>query len=156
VVGTGTSGYNGTTDPNTGLLRPGTSVQVNQPQGLSVALNGDVVFADTANDLIRAYVPASGHVVDRAGLVSNGTPQGGFNGDQHSADQTELDHPQDVTVTRGAFFVVADTHNTRVRQLGPNTPSHQLGGGRGGGGPRHPCPHPPVDWPTGPVAPRPV
>jgi hypothetical protein len=120
VVGTGTSGYNGTTDPNTGLLLPGTSVQVNQPRGLSVGLNGNVVFADSNNHLVRAYVPAAGHVIDLGGLVSNGTPQGGFNGDGRFADQTELDQPQAVTATRNALFVVVDTRNTRLRQLGPS------------------------------------
>jgi len=81
VVGTGTSGYNGNgnTDTHSRLL-PGTQVQINHPQGLSVALNGNVVFADSTNHLIRAYVPptgpSTGHVIDLAGLVSNGVPQG--------------------------------------------------------------------------------
>ena len=78
MVGTGTSGYNGNT--KSGLLLPGTQVQINHPQGLSVALNGNVVFADSTNHLIRAYVPptgpSTGHVIDLAGLVSNGVPQG--------------------------------------------------------------------------------
>jgi hypothetical protein len=130
VVGTGTSGYNGNSDPSTGLL-PGTQVQVNGPQSLSVALNGDVVFADTGNHLIRAYVPSSGSpgsVADPlAGLVSGGTPQGGFNGDNHWADETELDLPAGVTVTRGALLVVADTGNSRVRQIGPSPLPPQLG-----------------------------
>jgi uncharacterized protein YjbI with pentapeptide repeats len=125
VVGTGTSGYNGTTDPNTGLLLPGTSVQVNQPTGLSIALNGDVVFADTSNALVRAYVPASGHVINLGGLVANGTPQSGFNGDRRFANQTQFNGPQAVTVTRGALFIVADTGNTRLRQFGPNPPAER-------------------------------
>jgi len=120
VVGTGASGYNGNADPNTGILFPGTSVQVNQPKGLSVGLNGNVVFADTANALVRAYVPASGHVIDLGGLVANGTPQSGFNGDGRFANQTEFNDPQAVTVTRGALLVVVDTGNARLRQIGPN------------------------------------
>jgi hypothetical protein len=121
VVGTGTSGYNGNTDPNLGTLLPGNQVQVNHPAGASVALNGNVLFTDTDNDLLRAYVPSSDHVIDDlAGVVSNGSPQGGFNGDDKFADQTELDHPLAATVTRGALFVVADTHNRRVRQFGPS------------------------------------
>ena len=85
MVGTGTSGYNGNT--KSGLLLPGTQVQINHPQGLSVALNGNVVFADSANHLIRAYVPSTCpcHVIDLAGLVSNGVPEGGFNGDGQCA-----------------------------------------------------------------------
>jgi virginiamycin B lyase len=144
VVGTGTSGYNGNTN-SLGTLLPGTAVQIDQPQGLSIALNGNVVFADAGNSLIRAYVPpslpsSSGHVIDLGGLVANDTPQAGFNGDLHPANQTELDHPQGVTVTRGALFVVADTHNTRLRQLGPNPPAPHLGGRQ----PRKPCPHAPA------------
>ncbi len=127
VVGTGTSGYNGNSDTNTGLL-PGTQVQVNGPQSLSVALNGDVVFADTDNHLIRAYVPSSGFVADPlAGLVSGGIPQKGFNGDGHWADETELDAPAGVTVTRGALLVLADTGNSRVRQIGPSPLPPELG-----------------------------
>jgi hypothetical protein len=127
VVGTGTSGYNPTTDPDTGLPLPGTSVRVNQPRGLSVGLNGDVLFADTNNHLVRAYVPGPGHVIDLGGLVVNGTPQGGSNGDGRYADQTELNQPQAVTATRSALYVVADTRNTRLRQLGPSPVADQAG-----------------------------
>jgi uncharacterized protein YjbI with pentapeptide repeats len=118
VVGTGTSGYNGTTN-SLGLLLPGTSVQIDHPQGLTIGLDGDVVFADTANGLVRAYVPSSGHVVELGGRVTGGQPTNGFNGDGRGADQTELDHPHDVEITRGGLLVVADTGNGRVRQLGP-------------------------------------
>jgi uncharacterized protein YjbI with pentapeptide repeats len=119
VVGTGTSGYNGNSDPNTGLLLPGTQVQINHPQGVSIGLDGNVVFADSGNNLIRAYVPSSSHVIDLGGLVSKGIPQGGFNDDRRFADATEFDHPLDVTVTRGVLFVVADTQNKRIREFGP-------------------------------------
>jgi uncharacterized protein YjbI with pentapeptide repeats len=121
VVGTGTSGYNGTTD-DFGALLPGTQVQVNQPDGLALLADGGVLFADTANSLVREFVPFTGHVVDVGGLVSeDGTPQAGFNANGHCADQTKLDRPQSVTATgqgRG-LFVVADTGNGQVRILGP-------------------------------------
>jgi uncharacterized protein YjbI with pentapeptide repeats len=121
VVGTGTSGYNGNTGSN-GLL-PGDQVQINHPGGPSVALDGNVVFTDTANNLVRAYVPRSNHVINLAGVVANGSPQGGFTDDGQPANKTELDHPQAMTVTRSALFVVADTHNRRVRQFGPTPPA---------------------------------
>jgi uncharacterized protein YjbI with pentapeptide repeats len=127
VVGTGTSGYNGNTE--SGLLLPGTQVQINHPEGLSVALNGNVVFADSNNHLIRAYVPSTGYVIDDlAGLVANGVPQGGFNGDGQWANQTKLQNPAAVTVTRGALLVIADTGNSRVRQIGPSPLPPQPGG----------------------------
>jgi hypothetical protein len=121
VVGTGTRGYNGTTD-DLGLLLPGTQVQINQPAGLALRSDGSVLFADTGNALVRAFVPSSGHVVDVGGLVvDDTTPQTGYNGDEHCADQTKLDQPQAVSATGEAhtLFVVADTGNARVRLLGP-------------------------------------
>ncbi len=132
VVGTGQSGYNGNQD-SFGNLLPGPQVQINHPQGLSVALNGEVLFADSANHLIRAYAPSTGFVIDDlGGLVSNsGVPQGGFNGDGQYADQTEFENPAAVTATRGALLVVADTGNSRVRQIGPYPLPTEHGGGVG-------------------------
>jgi serine/threonine-protein kinase len=118
VVGTGTSGYNGNSE--FGLLIPGTSVQVNKPTGLAVNLDGNVLFADSGNHLIRAYVPSTGYVIDDlAGVVTNGVPQGGFNGDGEWANATELNGPLGVAATRSSILVVADTDNQRVRQVGP-------------------------------------
>jgi hypothetical protein len=123
VVGTGTSGYNSNND----VADPGTQVEINHPGAVSVALNGDVVFADTGNNLIRYYAPRSGNVKnDLGGLISNGVPQGGYNGDNF-ANQTEFDNPAAVTVTRGALLVVADTGNSLLREIGPNPRTTQLG-----------------------------
>ena len=101
----------------------GTQVQVNQPVGLAVNLVGNVLFADSANHLIRAYVPSNKHVIDDlAGHVDDsGTPQGGFNppGDGCYATDTLLNRPLGVAATRTVLLVVADTDNGRVRQVGP-------------------------------------
>jgi hypothetical protein len=115
---TGTSGYNGNTDSN-GFLLPGTQVEVNAPVGLSVDPDGNIVFADTANALIRAYVPSTTHVIDAlAGSVVNGLPQPGFNGDGYCATDTQLLEPWGVTATRGALLIVADSGNRRIRHGG--------------------------------------
>jgi uncharacterized protein YjbI with pentapeptide repeats len=121
VVGTGTSGYNGNTTPF-GSLAPGTAVQINRPQGLSVGLDGNIIFADTGNSLIRAYEPRSGHVSDvLGGVVSfSGVPQAGFNGDGLYGDQTKLDHPLAVAATAANTYAVADTGNNRIREFGPS------------------------------------
>jgi len=121
VVGTGTSGYNGNTTPF-GSLAAGTAVQISRPQGLSVELDGNIVFADTGNSLIRAYEPRSGHVSDvLGGLVSpGGVPQAGFNGDGLYGDQTKLNRPLDVAATSANTYVVADTGNNRIREFGPS------------------------------------
>ena len=85
-----------------------------------MARNGDVLFADSANNLIRAYVPSSGHVIDaRAGVVVDGAPRGGDNGDGHFARETQLSNPIAVPARANGQFVVADAGNHRVRKFGP-------------------------------------
>jgi len=118
LVGTGTSGYNGTTNA-IGSLLPGTAVKIDHPQGLTIARDGDVIFADTGNDLIREYVPSSHHIVDLAGTTAAGKPSGGYNGDGRWADQTQLARPEGVVVSPNSLVVVADSGNRRVRQFGP-------------------------------------
>ena len=121
VVGTDAPGYNGNTDPFSQKPLTGTQVQVFQPTGLAVDLDGNVLFADSANHLIRAYVPSTTNVIDDlAGKVPvNGIPQGGFNGDGQWAPDTELNRPLGVAATRSALLVIADTDNNRVRRVGP-------------------------------------
>ena len=43
-----------------------------------------------------------------------------FNGDCQWANQTELNAPVAVATTGGAWVVVADAGNSRLRQLGPS------------------------------------
>ncbi|HJZ36765.1 MAG TPA: pentapeptide repeat-containing protein [Solirubrobacterales bacterium] len=119
VVGTASPGFNGNKTTHHTLAR-GTDVQISDPRGLSVSRDGDILFADGGNDLIRAYVPSSGHVSDvMAGVVADGSPVAGFNGDGHYATETELDGPTAVASLADGEFVVADTGNGRVRKFGP-------------------------------------
>jgi internalin A len=92
-------------------------VQINQPEGLATALDGTVFFADTGNNLLRGYVPESGHVIEVGGLIVSGTPEGGFNGDQQAAQQTEFRAPFDIATTGTGQLAVADRGNGRVRQF---------------------------------------
>ncbi|MBO0881806.1 MAG: pentapeptide repeat-containing protein, partial [Mycobacterium sp.] len=116
VVGTGYSGYNGNQDQY-GFL-PGKQVQVNQPGGLAVGLDGIVYFADTANNLLRGYRPDNDHVIEVGGLIGDDGPVGGFNGDNCWSSQTRFSQPQDIAVTLFGTFVVADSANDRLRQFG--------------------------------------
>ena len=56
--------------------------------GLTIGLDGDLLFADSGNDLLRAYVLSSGHVINLAGSVVKDVPKAGFNGDGHWADSS--------------------------------------------------------------------
>ncbi len=120
VVGTGISGYNSNSGGPLGLLLPGTQVQINEPNGLSVDRGGNVLFADTGNSLIRAYVPSTTNVIDDlAGTIVNETPQSGDGADGLSPVATALQGPVAVAATGSSLRLVADTGNTRLRQLGP-------------------------------------
>ena len=79
---------------------------------------------DTGNHLIRAYDPAFGTVIDDiAGIAGTG----GYNGDGRDAQHTQLNAPRAVAATRGALYVVGDTGNGRVRQVGPSAVSSSPG-----------------------------
>jgi hypothetical protein len=79
-----------------------------------------VLFADSGNNLIRAYVPKSGHVISAlAGVVTDGSPRGGFNGDGLFARETQLGNPVAVAARTNGEFVLADAGNQRVRKFGP-------------------------------------
>ncbi len=66
VVGTGSRGYNGTVDSNCNFLS-GNQVQIDQPSGLAVRSDGAILFADTGNNIVRAYFPGPDTVVDLGG-----------------------------------------------------------------------------------------
>ena len=86
-----------------GSLAPGTEVQISQPQGLSVGLDGDIILAEAGNSMSDVL----------GGLVSpGGVPQAAFNGDGRYGDQAKLDHPLGVAATAAGTYVVADTPKT--------------------------------------------
>lgn len=114
VAGTGISGYNGNTS-SIGTPLKGTQVQLDGPSGPSVAPNGHVVFADSANGLIRAYVPRTGRVVKLGGLAPGTEPADG----PMTADNTKLDDPLDAVVTREGRVVVADSGSSSLLLLAP-------------------------------------
>ncbi len=117
VVGTGTSGFNG----NTNALRAPVAGQpgADQPtrrSGRGPGRHGILRrFGEQPAARLRA---GSGHVVEVGGLITSGTPLGGFNGDGQAADETEFSAPADIAVTGTGQFVVADTANARVRRFG--------------------------------------
>ena len=120
LVGTGTSGYNGDQD-DLGSPQAGTSTQVNQPTGISVTLDGYLAFADTGNNLIRRYNIATQDMAeDLAGVVdANGNPQSGTTPDGQPANATLLKAPLAVAASNTATYLITDTGNHWVRNIGP-------------------------------------
>jgi sugar lactone lactonase YvrE len=100
----GYSGDNGT--PATALL--------NTPYGVTVDALGNIFIADTDNSAIREVVAVDTTIQTIAG---NGTGIAGFSGDGGPATSAALNGPQTVVLGGSGNIFVADSQNSRIRQL---------------------------------------
>jgi trimeric autotransporter adhesin len=107
----GTLGQRGYTGDN----GPPTSAQLNTPSGVFVDPFGNVFIADTDNAAIREVVAVTDIIQTVAG---NGTA--GFSGDGGQATSAELSSPHGVIEDASGNVFVADTENTRIRELATN------------------------------------
>lgn len=94
--------------------------------GIAVNAARDVFIADTNNNRIRKVSGANGIITTIAG---NGVY--GFSGDNGPATIASLSHPAGVAVDSAGNLFIADTDNTRVREVsvsssGSNCPSITL------------------------------
>lgn len=104
LAGTGIDGFNGDGEA--------LSVMLSHPAGITVTPNDEVIVADAWNNRIRKI--ANGRVQTIAGSGDLG-----YNGD-HSALQTNLNHPYGVAVAPNGDIVIADTFNHLIRRLSPD------------------------------------
>ncbi len=103
-AGTGVGGY-------TGDGGAATSAEVNNPQGVAIAANGDVYIADKGNFVIRKVDGVTGDISTIAG---GGTPQ---TGDGGPATVAWLNEPQTMAVDSSGNVYIADTKNHRIRKV---------------------------------------
>lgn len=108
-AGTGTQGYQG--DGGSA-----TSARLWHAEGLAVASNGDVYFADTGNHVIRKVAFSTGIITTVAG---NGLP--GSTGDGGAATSARLKSPEDVFVASNGDLYIADTGNHKIRKVTAST-----------------------------------
>lgn len=110
VAGNGTQGYSGDGGP-------ATSASLNNPRGIAVDSAGNLFIADTGNNRIRS--------VDTAGAIT--TVAGGGNpvilgsvvyvGDGGPAVSANLLAPRGVAVDTTGNLFIADTANSRIREV---------------------------------------
>ena len=108
IAGTGmTTGPRGLPSVRT-LAR---EVDLASPEGLVIDLDGNILFADSANHAILK--------IDRDGYLSrfagNGSP--GFNGDGKLATESSLATPHDVRLDSKGNVYIADVFNHRIRKV---------------------------------------
>ncbi|MGG1550208.1 hypothetical protein [Paenibacillus ferrarius] len=110
VAGTGTGGFSGDGGD-------ATSAMLNQPTDVMMDGSGNLYIADSNNQRIRK-VSANGKISTVAGVS---TGQAGYNGDGIAATSAELNYPYGVALDKDGNLLIADTFNSRVRQVNKST-----------------------------------
>jgi secreted PhoX family phosphatase len=115
VAGNGSVGFSGDGGP-------ATSAALNNPLGVAVDPAGNLVIADTGNNRIRVVANSTGTFYgvpmsagDIYAIAGNGSP--GFSGDGGPAASAELHSPEGLAVNAAGDIFVADTGNSRIREI---------------------------------------
>ena len=101
---------------------PARLAQLTQPNACALDSFGDLFIADTFNHLIRE--------VDSQGIIHTvaGTGQQGDGGDEGPATAANLNTPRGLAVDDNGNIYIADTGNSRIRQVTPDGVIHTIGG----------------------------
>jgi sugar lactone lactonase YvrE/pimeloyl-ACP methyl ester carboxylesterase len=119
IAGTGKSGYAGDGGKAGEAL-------LNNPFGVIVAPDGDIVFCDTINHVIRRIARKSG-IIDT--LV--GTGEKGYDGNGGEAKKARLNEPYEVRFHPGGDLYWVEMQNHLVRRLNARTNLVELVAGTG-------------------------
>ena len=98
-----------------------TSAQLNGPYGVFIDDSNDILIADSGNAAVREVVASTGFIQTIAGIPANGGgfPTPGFSGDGGPGTSAELNAPSGVFGTLAGKLFIADTDNSRIRELAP-------------------------------------
>ncbi len=95
-----------------GDFGPATDAQLNTPDGIAIAPDGDLIVVDSHNDRLRR--------VDRETQVITtiaGSGQTGYDGDDKPAIEAALNTPGGIAAAPNGDIFIADTLNYRVRMV---------------------------------------
>jgi sugar lactone lactonase YvrE len=115
-AGTNSSGFSGDGGPATNAL-------LNNPMGVTEDSIGNVYIADYGNNRIRR--------VDTNGIITTiaGTNSSGFSGDGGPANMAQLYRPSHVACDTSGNLFIADSGNSRIRQIDANGIITTIAGG---------------------------
>ena len=95
-----------------GDFGPATTAQLDTPDGVAIAPDGDLIVADSHNHRVRRVDRETGDIATIAG-----SGRDGFSGDEGPATQAELHTPSAVAAASNGDIYIADTLNYRVRMI---------------------------------------
>ncbi len=122
IAGTGAMGY-------TGDGGPATAAEVNYPNDLRVDASGNLLIADSYNNVVRK--------INTAGIISTiaGTGTAGHTGDGGLATAAEMYYPNGIVIDGVGNIYVTEASNSIVRKITPyNVISTFAGNGTSGYG----------------------
>jgi GT2 family glycosyltransferase/sugar lactone lactonase YvrE len=93
-----------------------TQAQLDTPDGVAIAPDGDLIIADSHNDRIRRVDHPTGVITTIAG-----SGETGYDGDDKPATEAALDTPSAVAAAANGDIFIADTLNYRVRVVSART-----------------------------------
>jgi DNA-binding beta-propeller fold protein YncE len=91
---------------------PATAAQLNTPDGVAIAPDGDLIVADSHNHRVRRVDRETGEIITIAG-----SGRDGYSGDDGPGTEAELNTPSAVAAARNGDIYIADTLNYRVRMI---------------------------------------
>jgi GT2 family glycosyltransferase len=89
-----------------------TDAQLDTPDGVAIAPDGDLIIADSHNDRIRRVDKPTWVITTIAGSGQNG-----YDGDDKPATEAALNTPSAVAAAPNGDIYIADTLNNRVRMI---------------------------------------
>jgi DNA-binding beta-propeller fold protein YncE len=99
-----------------GDFGPAIVAQLDTPDGVALAPDGDLIIADSHNDRIRRVDRPTGIIMTIAGSGENG-----YDGDEKPAAQAALNMPTAVAAAGNGDIYIADTLNYRIRMIEART-----------------------------------
>jgi DNA-binding beta-propeller fold protein YncE len=95
-----------------GDFGPAREAQLDTPDGVAIAPDGDLLVADSRNHRVRRVDRDTGQIVTVAGAG-----EAGFDGDDQPATSAALFTPSAVAIAPNGDIYIADTLNYRVRMI---------------------------------------
>lgn len=112
---------------------PATKAQLSTPTALAIDLDGNLLFTDTGNHVVRKIDMTTGIITTVIGTHTDGF-RGGFSGDDGPCLAAQMNQPAGVAVDTDGAIYVSDSYNERIRRVDPQTEVITTIAGTGAGG----------------------